>query len=643
MAAEMRFLLPLLAFLCILQNSEARSFVIDYENDRFLKDGQPFRYISGCLHYFRVPKYYWKDRLMKMKAGGLNAVQTYIAWNIHEPVHGQYNFEGDADLENFIEVANGVGLLVIIRAGPYICAEWEFGGYPAWMVKNTSIILRSTDNEHFLNYVKSWMSVLLPKLKPLLYSNGGPIISVQVENEYGYYFACDHNYLKFLEQVFREYLGNDVILFTVDGDSESLLKCGTIPSLYATIDFGSETDPEKAFQIMRKFSPKGPLVNTEYYPGWLDVWSVPHQTRSAEVVAKTLDKMLSMNASVNFYMYEGGTNFGFMNGAGYSNKNGLLPSITSYDYDAPLTEAGDTTTKFHILRDTIAKYEKIPPIPIPPNTTKSAYGKVQMTKMSNFLDALPKLSAPLGPVNAQFPLTMEQIGQNYGFILYQTQIPPNFAQSSVVLNISNLVRDRAIIYVGKIRQATMFRIPKEQVVTLNIEDKLELDILVENMGRCNGGLAEPKGILGNATMNGSILMNWKMYPINLDNLFSDGFDFPLHPAESKNGLSNMDNSFAPSFFYGNFSINSLHDTFLYLPGWSKGQVFLNGINLGRYWPVIGPQVTLFVPVTVLGLQPTTVSVMVFELDGAPCESPETCFVEFASTPSINGTVHPIEL
>ena len=638
----MRLLLPLLAVLCTAAYSDARSFVIDYDNDRFLKDGQPFRYISGCLHYFRVPRYYWYDRLMKMKAGGLNAVQTYIAWNIHEPVHGQYVFEGDADLEHFIDLANGIGLLVIIRAGPYICAEWEFGGYPAWLVKNTSIILRSTDNEHFLNYVKSWMSVLLPKLKPKLYSNGGPIISVQVENEYGYYPACDHDYMKFLEQVFREYLGNDVILFTVDGDTESLLKCGTIPSLYATIDFGSGTDPEKAFKIMRKFSPRGPLVNTEYYPGWLDRWSIPHQTRSAEVVAKTLDKMLSMNASVNFYMYEGGTNFGFKNGAGYSDKYGLQPSITSYDYDAPLTEAGDATTKFHILRDTIAKYEKIPPIPIPANSTKFAYGKVQMTKMLTFLGALPKLSAPLGPVNTPFPLTMEQIGQNYGFILYQTEIPPIFANSKVVLNISSLVRDRAIIYVGKIRQATMFRIPKQQTVTLNIGDKLKLDILVENMGRCNGGFAEPKGILGNVTLNGSILMNWKIYSINLDNLLSDGFDFPLYLAESRNGLSNMYNSFAPSFFYGELSINSSHDTFLYLPGWSKGQVFINGFNVGRYWPVIGPQITLFVPVTVLSLGQKSVSVVIFELDGASCESPETCFVEFVATPSLNGTVHPIE-
>ena len=576
---------------------------------------------------------------MKMKAGGLNAVQTYIAWNVHEPVHGQYNFEGDADLVSFIELANSVGLLVILRPGPYICAEWEFGGYPSWLLmKNTSIILRSMDNKQYLSYVESWMSVLLPKLKPLLYSNGGPIITVQVENEYGFYRACDLSYLQFLEQLFREYLGNDVILFSNNGGFEHALKCGTIPSLYPTLDFGSQADPEKKFALVRKFAPKGPLVNSEYYPGWLDRWSIPHQTRPAEGVAKTFDKMLSMNASVNFYMYMGGTNFGFMNGAGYNGGNGLLPSITSYDYDAPLTEAGDTTTKFHILRETIAKHEKIPEIPIPPNTTKFAYGKVQMAQLSTFLDVVPKLSSPHGPVNSTFPLTMEQIGQNYGFILYRTQIPQQFAQSSVILNISSLVRDRAIIYVGKIRQATMFRHPKDLGAVLEVGAMLELDILVENMGRCNGGHAEPKGILGNVTLNGAVLVNWQIYPINLDNLFSetDAFSQP-----DSNDLVNMDNSFAPSFFYGEFPVNSSYDTFLHLPGWSKGQAFVNGFNVGRYWPVIGPQVTLFVPANVLSLKQKTASVLLFELDEAPCKFPESCFVEFITTPVLNGTVHPI--
>ena len=632
-----------------LQNCDSRSFTIDYENDCFLKDGEPFRYISGSFHYFRVPRFYWKDRLMKMKAGGLNAVQTYIAWNVHEPVQGQYNFEGDADFVSFIELANSLGLLLIVRAGPYICAEWDFGGFPAWLLNDTSIALRSSKDKRYLDAVDSWMSVVLPKVRPLLYANGGPVISVQVENEYGSFFVCDHQYMTHLEQVFRKFLGDDVILFTVDSDWQLLFSCGTIPSLYATVDFGPDTDPESAFAVMRKFSPKGPLVNSEFYTGWIDHWGEKHQTKAAALVAKSLDKILFMNASVNIYMYEGGTNFGFMNGANY---NLLLykPIPTSYDYDAPLTEAGDTGTKFHILRETIAKHEKIPVVPIPANTTKFAYGKVQMTRMSTFLDAVPKLAAPNGPVNASFPLTMEQIGHNYGFVLYRTQIPKAFSQSSVHLNIASLVRDRAIVYVGKVRQATMLRRWSQSSVLLHIEDFLQLDILVENTGRVNAGprMVDPKGIVGNVTIDGTLLMNWHMYPINLRNVVSEPSSLTfssLLQDESNNVPIASDDTFAPSFYHGEIPQspygNSAFDTFLQLQGWHKGQAFVNGFNLGRYWPAAGPQFTLFVPANVLSLKPSAISVVLLELDGAPCLNPTSCFVEFVATPSINGPVHPI--
>ena len=642
----------LLLFLVVLHdlaNCDSRSFTIDYENDCFLKDDQPFRYISGSLHYFRVPRFYWKDRLMKMKAGGLNAVQTYIAWNIHEPIQGQYNFEGDSDIVSFIELANSLGLLVIVRAGPYICAEWDFGGFPAWLLNDTSIALRSSKDKRYLDAVDSWMSVVLPKVRPLLYSNGGPVISVQVENEYGSFFVCDHDYMTHLEQIFRKYLGDDVILFTVDSDWQLLFSCGTIPSLYATVDFGPNTDPESAFAVMRKFSPKGPLVNSEFYTGWIDYWGERHQTKSATLVAKSLDKILSMNASVNIYMYEGGTNFGFMNGANY---NLLLykPIPTSYDYDAPLTEAGDTSMKFHILRETISKHEKIPVVPIPGNTTKFAYGKVQMTRISTFLDALPKLTAPRGPVNASFPLTMEQIGQNYGFVLYRTQIPKAFSQSSVSLTIASLVRDRAIVYVGKVRQATMFRRWGQSSVMLHVGNLLQLDILVENTGRVNAGprMVDPKGIVGNVTIGGTLLMNWQMYPIDLRNVVSDpaSLEFSFLPQDKSNGaLLASDDTFVPSFFNGEIPLsphgNSIFDTFLQLPGWHKGQAFVNGVNLGRYWPAAGPQYTLFVPANVLSLKATSISVILLELDGAPCLNPTSCFVEFVATPSINGPVHPL--
>ena len=629
-----------LASLCALQKVDSKSFTIDFENDRFLKDGEPFRYISGDFHYFRVPRFYWKDRLMKMKAGGLNTVQTYIAWNVHEPTQGNYNFEGDADLVSFIELANSVGLLVIVRAGPFICAEWDFGGFPAWLLKDPSITLRSSKDRRYLDAVDSWMSVVLPKIKPLLYANGGPIISVQVENEYGSSLVCDHDYMKHLEQLFRKYLGNDVILFTVDSDWQFLLACGTIPSLYATVDFGPEVDPEVAFAVMRKFTPKGPLVNSEFYTGWIDYWGEKHQTKSASVVAKSLDKILSMNASVNFYMYEGGTNFGFMSGA---NLNLILykPIPTSYDYDAPLTEAGDVGTKFHIIRKTISNHENIPEIPIPPNTTKFAYGKIQMTPLSTILDAVPKLSTH-GPVNSTFPLTMEQIGQNYGFVLYRTEIPKAFSNTTVTLEFTSLVRDRAIIFVGEIRQTTLFRRPGQKSATLHIGTNLQLDILVENTGRINAGLrmVDPKGIFGNVTLQKTPLLNWQIYPIDLNNLLSGPSNVAKNFPTKHIPLST--NAFTPTFYHGVIpNGNGSFDTFLQLPGWSKGHAFVNGFNVGRYWPVVGPQQTLFVPANVLSLDRNAASIVLLELDSSPCVNPKTCFVKFVAEPLIDGPVHPI--
>ena len=625
----------------LTQKVDCRSFTIDYDNNCFSKDGEPFRYISGSFHYFRVPSYYWKDRLLKMKAAGLNTVQTYVAWNIHEAVKGKYNFDGDADLVSFVELANSLGLLVIVRAGPYICAEWEFGGFPGWLLKNPNIILRSSKDEQYISAVDSWMGVLLPKLKPLLYVNGGPIISVQVENEYGSYVTCDHDYMSHLEQLFRQHLGNDVVLFTTDGDAEPLLRCGTIPSLYPTVDFGPGTDPATAFATQRKFAPKGPLVNSEYYTGWLDVWGEAHQEKSEQTVAQYLDKILATNASVNLYMFEGGTNFGFMNGATFSIGR-YQPVPTSYDYDAPLTEAGDTTDKYFTLRTTIGKYQKLPEMPIPPATPKFNYGTVEMKQMNRLLDLVSQLT-PLGPVENMRPLMMEQLGQNYGFVLYRTRIPAQMAESQRMLNVTGLVHDRAIVYVGTIRQVTLNRTAGQSNATLIIGEYLQLDILVENMGRVNFGvqMLDPKGLLGNVTLDGVQLLNWKMYPLELDVVVSD---HALYNS-AQYGSEMFDNGFAPTFFHGEFPSlpygDARFDSYLKLDGWNKGQAYVNGFNLGRYWPEVGPQKNLFVPASILRSDQKPNTVVLLELDDAPCDYPENCFVEFVSTPNINGTFQPI--
>uniref|UniRef100_A0A0K8R8L4 Putative beta-galactosidase n=1 Tax=Ixodes ricinus TaxID=34613 RepID=A0A0K8R8L4_IXORI len=254
----------------------ARSFIVDYENDRFLKDGEPFRYVSGSLHYFRVPKAYWKDRMTKMKLAGLNALQTYVEWSGHEPEPGKYVFEDNYDLKTFLETAQEVGLLVIFRPGPYICAERDNGGLPYWLLRlDPNMRYRSSDKT-YLDAVDKWLSVLLPMVEPYLYKNGGPIITVQVENEYGQYFVCDHNYMRHLVEVFQHYLGQDIILFRTDAPSDSAYRCDAVNNTLVTADFGAGTNVKRVFDVVKRAQGKGLLIVTEYYPGWLDHWGAPH-------------------------------------------------------------------------------------------------------------------------------------------------------------------------------------------------------------------------------------------------------------------------------------------------------------------------------------------------------------------------------
>ncbi|XP_001641730.2 beta-galactosidase [Nematostella vectensis] len=631
-----------LFFICCLPTlAISLSFSIDYDNNCFMKDGKPFRYISGGMHYFRVPQYYWKDRLLKLKASGMNTVQTYVPWNLHEPIPKQYNFAGNANLTSFLEIAQSLDLLVILRPGPYICAEWDFGGLPGWLLKDPSIVIRSSQGKAYMEAVDAWMSVLLPLVKPFLYENGGPVIMVQVENEYGDYIHCDHQYLLHLQQLFRYHLTDDIILFTTDdGSNLTAIECGTLPSLYTTVDFGANTDPSIPFANQQKLQQKGPLVNSEFYTGWLDYWGTPHQTRTSKVVADALDKILALNASVNLYMFEGGTNFGFWSGADFHGQYQPVP--TSYDYDAPLTEAGDLTEKYHAIREVIGKYLTLPDIPIPPATPKYPYGTIEITKGPEVIDVLTKLS-PEGPVKTKYPLTMEQIGQYSGFAWYHAQIPPMFSQSERMLNVEGLVHDRAIIYVGRLRQRTLNRTRGESNATIIIGEFLDLDILVENMGHVGYGenMVDPKGILGNVTIDNVQILNWDIYRLNLDNVVSNESLF-------KDGYTDFyktDNAISPRFFKGvipGVPFGDIgFDFYLHLDNWGKGVVFVNGHNMGRYWPADGPQQTLYVPASVMSMNQHPSNLVILELDNAPCDYPETCLVKCTTIPVLNGTTSPI--
>ncbi|XP_030301071.1 beta-galactosidase isoform X1 [Calypte anna] len=633
----LRLLLPLAGLAAIprVQNIYQRSFGIDYDRDCFVKDGRPFRYISGSIHYSRVPRYYWRDRLLKMRMAGLDAIQTYVPWNYHEPTRGVYDFSGDKDLEYFLQLANDTGLLVILRAGPYICAEWDMGGLPAWLLEKKSIVLRSSDPD-YLAAVEKWMGVLLPKMRHHLYQNGGPIIMVQVENEYGSYFACDYDYLRFLLKLFRQHLGDEVVLFTTDGASWFHLKCGALQGLYATVDFAPGGNVTAAFLAQRSSEPMGPLVNSEFYTGWLDHWGHRHSVVPAQTIAKTLNEILARGANVNLYMFIGGTNFAYWNGANMP----YMPQPTSYDYDAPLSEAGDLTEKYFTLRDIIGMYKRLPDGFIPPTTPKFAYGNVRLQKVGTVVEILDKLS-PAGPVMSTYPLTFVQLKQYFGFVLYRTLLPKNCTKPTQLSSALDGVHDRAYVSVDGVPQGVLERGKSLQI---NITGKAgaNLDILVENMGRVNFGRYNNdfKGLVSNLTLGEDLLVHWEMYPLDIDGAVNHGvighLEQPRRPFFSPLSYE------TPTFYTGRLSVpegipDLPQDTYVTFPGWTKGQIWINGFNLGRYWPARGPQLTLFVPRNILvSSEPNNITVL--ELESSPC-STQACHIEFVDKPSINATMH----
>ena len=588
-----------------------------------------FRYISGSLHYSRVPSYYWKDRLQKLYAAGLNAVQTYVPWNYHEPIPGLYEFDGDKDLVQFIKIAQDIGLLVILRAGPYICAEWEMGGLPSWLLTVKPTMALRTSDPVYLFYVDQWFSTLLPLISSLLYENGGPIITVQVENEYGSYYACDKTYMEQLDKIFRQYLGPNVVLFTTDGPAASYLNCGTIPSLYATVDFGVTSNPMQYFDAQRQFEPHGPLINSEYYTGWLDFWGQPHQTVDSNAVAEGLDAILKVGANVNMYMFEGGTSFAFWNGADTSDK--YMSQPTSYDYNAPLTEAGDPWDKFTLIKDVISKYQPVPPY-VPPATPKTAYGNVPMVEYAWLLESPQVITKN---ITSNAPVTMEVLEQSFGHVIYRTSglLMPQPAGSTLTLF---GVHDRAVVYVDGTLQGILMRMDAVNanlslVLNASITSQSHIVIVVENMGRINYGsmINDFKGILYGVEINGTPIIGWISQSVPLND--TSRIPFQLLMTDMTDNVIQ-----STAFFRGHFLAGSIpNDTFLSLPGWSKGQAFINGFNLGRYWPVKGPQKTLYVPVSILIAAPALNELILFEIDNAPCLPPfSSCYATFVDIPDI---------
>ncbi|MEV4423785.1 beta-galactosidase family protein [Streptomyces sp. R-07] len=571
----------------------------------FLLDGRPFRFLSGGLHYFRVHPGQWQDRLRKARLMGLNTVETYVPWNLHQPRPDRFVLDGGLDLPRFLELAAAEGLYVLLRPGPYICAEWEGGGLPSWLLTEPDIRLRSRD-PRFLAAVDDFFDRLLTPLRPYLASQGGPVLAVQVENEYGAY-GDDTAYLEHIADSLRR-CGVDVPLFTCDQPVD--LERGALPGVLATANFGSRSAHH--LTALRAQRPEGPLMTTEFWIGWFDRWGARHVVRDPDDAARELDEALATGASVNLYMFHGGTNFGFTNGA--NDKHTYRPTVTSYDYDAPLDEAGDPTPKYTAFRDIIAKYAPVPSGPVPAPGTKLAVPAVALTESA---ELLPSAATPAPAIDSRRPLTMEELEQDFGFVLYETTLT---LRGPALLEIEQ-VRDRAQVFVDGQPVGVLERENHEHALSFTAPRAGSvLSILVENQGRVNygQGIHDRKGLLGAVLVDGVEPSSWTNRSLPL----TTPADVPFSATTTT--------PVGPAFHRGTFEVTEPADTFLHLDGWTKGNAWVNGFALGRYWSR-GPQRSLYVPAPVL--RPGTNEIVVLELHAGP----RARTVDLRDTPDLGPT------
>lgn len=574
----------LLVFLCAGAHAQTKNVAVKHTfkiaDGNFLLDGKPIQLHSGEMHYARIPQPYWRHRLKMMKAMGLNAVATYVFWNHHEVAPGVWDFKTEnRNIAEYIKIAQEEGLFVILRPGPYVCAEWEFGGYPWFISKTPSMVIRGY-NEQFLAATKAYFAQLYGQVKGLLVKNGGPIIMVQGENEFGSYVAQRRDvsleeHKKYSAAVFQQLKDvgfNEVEFFTSDGIW--LFNGGALPGALPTAN--GEGDVKKLADSVNKYNGgKGPYMVAEFYPGWLDHWAEPFPKQSYKSTARQTQKYLDAGVSFNYYMVHGGTNFGFTTGANYDKNHDIQPDMTSYDYDAPISEAGWATKKYDTLRQMLKKADT-PPVParIPVITIPN----IALTKAVDLEDLKKKIT----PVNDDNPLTFEQLNQGHGYVWYSK----HFTQPiNGKLELKGL-RDYAIVYVNGVKVAELNSYYKKYECDIDIPFNATLDIIVENMGRINYGAKinqSTKGIISPVIINGeTIAGDWNMYKLPMD----------VVP-----NLLNVKNSAKvgrPTVYQGNFTLNTTGDTFLDMRDWGKGIVFVNGINIGRYWAV-GPQQTLCLP------------------------------------------------
>lgn len=579
----------LLLLACLITDpvSAQRKHTFELSKTEFLLDGKPFQIISGEMHPARIPHQYWKHRIQMAKAMGCNTVAVYVFWNYHEQEPGNFDFStGNHNIAEFIKLAQAEGMWVLLRPGPYVCGEWEFGGLPPYLLRTPDIKVRCMD-PRYMEAVARYVGAVAAEVKPLLVSQGGPVIMVQVENEYGSY-GNDKQYLRRLKELWQQN-GIDVPFYTADGPTTFMLEAGTVDSAAIGLDSGSS---EADFAAARRQNPDVPAFSSESYPGWLTHWGEKWAKPDPAGILREVKFLMDKHYSFNLYVIHGGTNFGFSAGANSGGK-GYEPDLTSYDYDAPINEQGNATPKFMELRKLIGASlgKSLPKIPAPiPTITFSAIPLIPFTSV---WEHLPQAVASVQPK------TFEAYGQDYGFMLYRTTL---IGHKSGKLQVTEL-HDYATVflngrYIGKIDRRlgeNSIELPKTDV-----KDPV-LEILVEGMGRINFAqqLIDRKGITDRVTLNGMTLMNWEVFGLPMTEAY-------VQQLKATGGAQERPGQ----FLKGTFRLSRLGDTYIDVSGLKKGVIWVNGHNLGRYWE-IGPQKRLYCPAP--WLKKGTNEIVVFDL------------------------------
>lgn len=569
---------------------------LTHADGAFLREGRPHRVLSGSLHYFRVHPEQWADRLERLAALGLNTVDTYIPWNFHERRPGEIDFDGWRDLERYARLAQNAGLDVILRPGPYICAEWDNGGLPSWLTGMPGMRPR-TGHPPFLEAVGRWFDALVPVVAGLQAGRGGPVVAVQVENEYGSY-GDDQEYVRWIRDALVE-RGITELLYTADGPTALMLDGGTLPGELAAATFGSR--PAEAAALLRSRREDEPFFCAEFWNGWFDHWGERHHVRAPGDAANSVRGILEAGGSVSLYMAHGGTNFGLWSGANHDGER-LQPTVTSYDSDAPVAEHGALTPKFHALRETLAAYQGGAPLrPLPPDPPVLAPRTAPVTRRAALLEAVRAVPEP---VHAPTPLSFEELGQCAGLVLYGAHplLPPGEQEVTVTG-----LHDRAQVFVDGAPVAVLDRAESSFTVD-GTGERVHLELLVENQGRINYGplLGQGKGILGGVRVERRFVHGWTMHRLPLDE---------WTPQETARAASAAAPGGAAGFAHAEVDVDEPADTFLALPGFAKGFVWVNGVLLGRYWEV-GPQATLYLPRPLLRAGANTVTLLELERFGA---------------------------